>query len=324
MKQTYLFGAAAVLLIAGCGGGGNSGGGARNVALMPITADNAVAVTAASYEAAQSSAEFGDLAGSTGLIAGSPGQTAKLDGSFASEVGGSSPQAQVPIPETVQPCDFDGDFVLSGHIEDPLTPTLTARDWFKIEFRECYDVPEEMTDGTLRMDIEQFSGDFLSALYDLTMKLTLTGFRVVTLEEDVQIDGDVTVRLDTEETPYIEASVSGREMGVVTDTRSETLLEFVSTQTFDGTQAPAPYTFSGSGTLESSRIAGAVRYSTLETFQGVDNDYPSTGVFRVQGENSEARLTALDNVRVLIEIDADGVEGFEQEIETTWQELTSQ
>ena len=81
---------------------------------------------------------------------------------------------------------------------------------------------------------------------------------------------------------------------------------------------------SASGTLDSSQLPGAVTYSTPVTFEGFDDDYPGTGEFLVEGENSAAKLVALNNVDVQILIDADGNGEFETEILTTWAELEAQ
>jgi hypothetical protein len=66
-----------------------------------------------------------------------------------------------------------------------------------------------------------------------------------------------------------------------------------------------------------------VSYSTPVTFEGFDLDYPGTGEFLVEGDNSSARLIAIDNVNVRIEVDTDGNGTVDETINTTWAELTA-
>jgi hypothetical protein len=66
-----------------------------------------------------------------------------------------------------------------------------------------------------------------------------------------------------------------------------------------------------------------VTYSTPVVFTGFDNDYPDTGELLVEGDSSSARLIAMDNVNVRIEIDADGDGTIDDTIDTTWAELAA-
>ena len=102
---------------------------------------------------------------------------------------------------------------------------------------------------------------------------------------------DTTSTLNTLEAPYVEASVSGNSITADSNAGSETLSAYSSAQTFDGRVAPAPYTMSASGTLDSTQIGGVVDYSTPVTFEGVDTGYPTAGILLVEGADSAARLT---------------------------------
>ena len=76
-----------------------------------------------------------------------------------------------------------------------------------------------------------------------------------------------------------------------------------------------------SGTLESSQLPGDVVYSTETTFQGNEGEYPSTGVLLITGDNSSARLVAVDATNVRIDIDNDGDGTLDETIDLTWAEL---
>ena len=323
MNRTFISCIAAAAMLAGCGGSGDGNGGQTTgpVVYMPIDSNNAVQATGTSYKAARPSGEFSDYSGDAGFAANAPGQTAKTGLDFASKAGDPS---QVPLPEQRVPCDVSGEVIFNMDLADPITPTLSRGDTIDIEFDMCIDTVGESTDGRMHFEVDDFAGDFLSALYDLTMTMTLTDFNVVTQEDSIMSSGGATVRIDTVLAPYVEASVSGDSFTVDTNSASQSLTNFASTQTFDGNLVPAPYTFSASGTVDSSDLPGAVTYSTPVTFEGFDDDYPSAGEFLVEGENSAAKLVALSNVDVQILIDADGDGVFEGEILTTWAELDAQ
>ena len=84
---------------------------------------------------------------------------------------------------------------------------------------------------------------------------------------------------------------------------------------------PAIYTLDASGTLDSNQLPGDVVYSTETTFQGNEGEYPNTGVLLVRGDNSSARLVAIDATNVRIEIDTNGDGTVDEIIELTWAEL---
>jgi hypothetical protein len=77
------------------------------------------------------------------------------------------------------------------------------------------------------------------------------------------------------------------------------------------------------GLIDSTQLAGIVRYSTPVEFSGAGIEFPSAGVLFVEGSNSSARLTAVDNVTVTIELDVNGDGETDQTINTTWVDLTS-
>jgi hypothetical protein len=156
------------------------------------------------------------------------------------------------------------------------------------------------------------------------MTLLLTNFQVTTADDVLLANGDGTAALNTLAAPYVEAAVSGRSMLTDTNTSTETLSNYSSAQTVDGTVAPAPYTLLTSGTLDSSQLSGSVTYSTPVMFEGLDANYPNVGEMLIVGDASSARIIAQANgVDVVIEIYSNTTgEGTPDEtISTTWTEL---
>ena len=327
MKFTYLVPIAASLLISACGGGGGSAPIVSPDPSLQITSANAQQVAKIAYEAALQNQQLGNTGG--GFFIGSPqGGITKVDSDFAASFKAHNGGSQVPIPAETISCAVSGSTTVSGDIADPITPTLTANDFFQFVFNACDDGFDEVTNGTLRADIDEFSGDLLSGLFSLTMTLTLTDFQVSIFENQSTTPTDVLTSrggamstLDTMSFPFVSTSTTGNLMVVDTNASSESLSNFSSLFTVDGNFVPAPYTTSSSGTLDSSRLAGVIRYSNDEMFQGLGIDYPSSGRFLVEGQDSSLLLIADSNVdvRILIDLGADGT--IDETMVTTWAEL---
>lgn len=324
MQRTVFITIAASLLFAGCssGGGGNASVDSP-VLTVPITSNNAMEVAKVTWATALESGEFGDLTGTGLFIGGTSGGVSKLDGAIAKSAKSRSGQSQVPIPAETTQCDVAGDVTVSGQIADPVTPTLTAGDFFVIDYNNCDEGFGDVTDGQLRMDIDAFNGDFLSELFDMTVTLTLNTLQVATDQDVITSHGDVTATIDTTNLPSLFTGISGNSMMIDTNLSSESLTNFASSLNVDGTVQPALYARSASGTLDSTQLAGAIRYSTPVTFQGLGNDFPNSGEFLVEGVSSSLRLIAVDNIDVRIELDLDGDDNVDETILTTWAELTT-
>lgn len=319
---------ASLVLITGCGGGG--GGSIAGPVTSPgpsvaITSNNAAEVAKVSYETALDSGEFADLSGTGLFISGTAGGSSKLDGPIAESANsGNSSQSQVPIPAQTQACDVAGDVTVSGEIADPITPTLTAGDFFVIDYNNCDDGFGDVTDGLMRMDIDAFAGDFANESFDLTATLTLESLQIRTGPETVTSDGDVTATIDTTNALSLFTGISGQSMTVDTDASSERMTNFTSSLTVDASQQVPTYMRSSSGTLDSTQLSGVIRYSTPVTFQGLGGDFPNAGEFLVQGAQSSLRLIAENNINVRIEIDTNGDGAVDETIQTTWAELMAQ
>lgn len=298
-------------------GNNNNGGGGGNAG-AEITSANAMQVTRVSYQSAQAAGAAGDYSGGTGLI--SSGPVGKIDGSFATANKVSGSTASVPIPPTAESCLASGTVTLSGDITDPLTPTLTAGDWFELAYVNCGD-GFAVIDGVLYYEVDAFSGDLAGGSYDLTMFASLTDFQVATDEDTLVSNGDVTVRLNTLDVPVVVTEVSGNTLTVDSDLASQTLRNFSSVHTSDTGLQPAPYTRTSSGTLDTTLLSGTVSYSTPVPFEGFDAGYPGAGEFLVTGANSSARLVVLDDVNIEIDVDVDGDGIVDDTLETTWAEF---
>jgi hypothetical protein len=312
----------ATVMIAACGSGGDQFGGAQPPATtIAITSTNALAVTRVSWEAVLASGDFGSLGGGLVLSTASPDSFAKP--TVAQKAAGSLVNVlhEVPFGPEVLPCQSSGIVTFSGDIADP--ETLSVGDTFRAVYELCDDGLGEVIDGIVDLTVGEFTSDVETGFLMLSMDTVVTNLQVVTGTETTTSNGDATITLDTTQSPLVAAGVSGTSMTVDSNTSSETLGNYSSSQTVDGSLQTLPFTLAASGTLDSTQLAGAVRYSTPVTFAGEGLDYPSAGALLVLGQDSSARLTAVDNVNVTIEIDSNGDGVVDATIETTWAALAA-
>lgn len=322
MKRASIPVLISISLLSACGGSdSNNTTNPPPGAAIPITADNGLLVAQVTYQAASSSGDIAGLAANNGLTGSAGGGLYKPD---TSKPGILDTLMQVPIPATVLPCAVSGTLTISGNLADPITPTLSGGDTIVADYDICDDGIGEVIDGRIDFEVDAFSGDMQSGFYDMTMTMLIDNFQVTTDVDVVLANGDGTATLNTLQAPYVEASVSGRSLLTDTNTSTQTLSSYSSSQTFDGTVAPAPFTLLTSGTLDSSQLSGSVTYSTPLMFEGFDANYPNLGQLLIVGDASSARITAQANaVDVVIEIysNTTGTGTPDETIMTTWAEL---
>lgn len=324
MNSARLIVLCSALTIAACGGGGEDPftNPQQPAATAKIDGSNGIAVTRISYEAAVDSGDLASVGGAAGLSSGAP------DGSAIAIVNGAtgntlfSAVSLVPFGPEVYPCGqtaADGSFTISGDLANPLT--LTAGDTIRIEYEQCDEGFGEVIDGIIDLTVQGFDGDILSGLFMLAMDAQLTDLQVASIEDTVTSNGDASVTMDTRQSPYIEAGVSGTSMTMDASNHSETLSNYSSDQTFNGNLNPAEYTLAAAGSIDSTQLSGAVNYSTGPNFVGLEANYPHAGELLVQGDASSAKLIAIDSTSVRIEIDSNGDGSVDETINTTWEEL---
>lgn len=328
MKGSSILTIGAVVLLAACSDGngisedksGNNNGGGGAGGATSITSANALVVTRITYESALTAGVAAEFSGATGIVSVRPSVISKIDGSFATAITTRTASGNVPIPPTVEGCLEGGTTTLSGEIADPITPAFTQGDYFDIVYANCND-GFSTVNGSLYYVVDAFSGDLLSGQYDLTMTATFTDFQIATAADTIVSNGDVTVRLNSLQFPFVTASTSGDSLTVDANQSSHSLTNFAGFFTQDVDAAPSPFNQGSLGTIDSTDLPGIIDYSTPVEFVGFVGEYPSEGEFLVVAENSSVRLIALDNVNIQLEVDTDGNGTVDEVINSTWAEL---
>ena len=323
MKLTIFPVLSACLLLGACGEGSLFDEGTEVATTGSITPANALATTRAAWRAALASGDFADIGASVGLSAAAPDGFSKVSPGALPAGRLTALLQKVPFGPDVLPCLTSGNMTISGDIADPADTTrLSFGDTFQVVYAACNDGFGEVLDGTVDMTVGDFSGDLVAGTYLLSLDAVATDLQVATGTDTITNNGDTTVSLDTTQAPFVDVSTSGVAMRIDSGSRSDTLSNFQSSQTVDGNVTPAPYTLSAAGTLDSTVLNGIVRYSTVDTFQGVGLEFPGEGRFRVDGSESSLQLVAIDNVNVDIEIDTNDDGVVDVVISTTWADVS--
>lgn len=322
MKRLPISLLATALLTSACGGGdGSPFGGTDPVSdSFGIDSGNGVAAARQSYAAVLASGGIAELGGPAGL------SSAPTDGSAVARQAITPDElaldvvSLIPFGPDVEPClGGTGTVTLSGDIAVP--GTLTTGDVFRIEYDLCDEGQGEVIDGVIELTVRDFSGDLFLGTYLLSMDALIETLSINTGTDTLIADGDATITLDTQDTPYIATSVSGSGITQSSNAGTETLTGYSSNQTLDGNQDPAEYTMEAAGRLDSSQLPGVVDYSTVTTFRGFVPAYPREGSLLVRGDNSSARLVVVDDSNVRVEIDSNGDGEADDVIDLTWDEF---
>jgi len=320
MKSLPLLVSGAALLLASCNNSKlNVEEAPPGTGSYPLTSANAEATVATAFTAAMNSVGLAEVGGVIGVSAAAPGMNNKASANRQYSGFLLNVLQKVPFGPDVYPCDSSGTITLSGDVADPFT--LTAGDVFNVDANACDDGLGEILDGLLSMTITEFSGDLFQQMYLLAMNANLTALQVTSATDVISNSGDTAVILDTTAAPFVSASVSGISMTTSSMSSSETLRNYETDQTVDAGQQGYPYTLASSGVLDSTLLSNTVVFSTPVPFAGFDIDYPDSGEMLLRAGSSTARLVALNNVDVRIDIDSDSNGCVDESILTTWAAL---
>ena len=309
----------ASLLLAACSGGNNdfTGTGGPTTEPTAITSANGVTATRAAWASVVASGDLSNLGAALPITSG-PG-----DASVASSGQPSKFLARVSKSVPFGPFEFQcqqsGTITISGDVSDP----LAVDDTYRVESAMCDDGLGEVVDGIIDFTVRDVAGEVSpGGAYLLSMDAIVTNLQIANSIDTYVSNGDATMTLDTTESPFIRAGSSGSSMTTDSSVSSDTIANYQSSQTVDGNLQTLPYTLSASGTLDTTLLDGTVSYSTPLEFSGEGNSFPSAGVLLVRGTNSTARLIAVDDVNVTIELDVNGDGVVDDTINTTWLALT--
>jgi len=314
----------ALLLLVACGGGGGGGGGpapvvyAGNTNAAAITPANASQLTANLFgnEDAASiilgvSTESSDATQNRG--SGAMDLALRLNRTFREAVvrvekARSAQQvarAAIPVNETV-PCASGGSVHTSGTLNDNGTGTLS------MSFNDCR-IGDATLDGPATVRVDVFDLVFFVPT-DFTVsfvRLTLRGPGV-----SVDVGGSLRAQLFPSMETITEDVVSlNNNTGRMTKTEN---LRFENIQ-----NTPSSFTSTVSGRVF-DQVHGYVDIATVTplAFGTMGQLFPDSGQLVLTGAGSSIRATALSATMARLELDLDGIAGFEYIATLKWTDLS--
>lgn len=225
------------------------------------------------------------------------------------------------------PCSNGGSLTASVNVANG-NGTISAGDSVSITSNGCVEAFGSIS-GSLSFVIGSLSGTFASTNYSAAISMNFANFSITSPQLSALVDGSlnyalavtgVNARTATVSTPSL--MVSGT-YGGVTRSRSLTNYSATLTRTSDPTYVYVT-TYVVNGFLTSSSLSSqAIGFNTGTPIVTRYTDYyPSSGVLVITGaNNSKIRLTALSNLVVREELDANGDGIYETSTTVNWNTL---
>lgn len=313
-KIPVLIASMGLLLLPACGGSG--GGGVTraptptptNDAALPITAANAKDITETVLEAITSSVEIIDIVDVIGLPpvgSTNPGLTKVTSNKIYNDV-----VACDTGQATVTWDDADNNFAIS------------TGDTFDVLFEMCFYTDTDTTlDGATSLTNIIVTGDPLDQIAPWQLAITF-GFNDLSGTDSdgtVLLNGDLATDMSSDDNLIISLSATTVSLTAAQSGITETLSDYVLTQTLD--LNASTQVISANGTLTSTLLGGSVTFETLEDFMVVGEENPFTGQMLISDDSSSVLLTVLDNISIQLDIDLDLDGTIDETIVLTWDEL---
>jgi hypothetical protein len=280
----------------------------NDTAALPITGNNAQYITVAVLEAVTSTVEIIDILDVIGLPA----------------IGGMSPGlakfAARDIFAEIVDCDTGEATVTWNDADNNLV--ISTGDTFDIVFAMCFFADSGTTlDGPTSLTNMIVTGDPFNQIAPWHLAMTL-GFDNLSGADGAGtavLDGDLDFDASSDDNVVVNLSIATASLTAQQSDVSETLTDYVLTETLD--LNALTQVVSANGTLTSTLLEGSVTFETLQDFEVIGDDNPSAGQMLIRDNGSSVLVTVLDNINVQLEIDLDLDGTIDQTIVVTWTEL---
>jgi len=275
---------------------------------LPITAANAQDITVAVLEAVTSSVEIVDFVDIIDLPI------------ISSTVQGFANKRFADISTDTAACDT-GQVTISWDDADNNLVVSTG-DTFDIIFEMCSFADTGTTlDGAISITNMVVTGDYINqvAPWGLATTFDFVDLSGTDSSGTSTIDGPLDLDINSDDNVAINLSVASASLTAQDSGDSETLSEYLLTQTID--LNTLMQVISAGGTYTSTVLEGNVTFETLVDFEAIGDDNPAAGQLLISDSTSSVLVTVLDNISVQLEIDLDRDGTIDETIVLTWAEL---
>ncbi len=280
----------------------------NDTATLPITGDNAQAVTVEVLEAITSTVDLVDI----------------LDFIGISDIGSTnSVLAKVQAADIftdIVPCDTGEATVTWNDADNNLM--ISTGDTFDILFVMCFFADTGATlDGATSLTDMTVMGDPVDQIPPWRLATTI-GFDNLSGTDAAGtaiLDGTLDLDLSSNDNVVINLAISTASLTVQQSGSNEVLTNYLLTAIFDLNALTE--VISANGTLASSLLEGTLTFETFQDFMVIGDDNPSAGQLLISDSSSSVLLTVLDNINVQLDIDLDLDGTIDQTIVVPWSEL---
>ncbi len=308
------------LVTVACGGGG----GGDNISPQPtgaITEANAQDVTSSVLSSAVEVVDLIEIANVIGLPGVPPPNQGIVSRTRVALPGLSLAGVRVQdiITETVA-CD-SGQFTVTWDDADNDMDVSTG-DTFDIVFEDCFFAIVDVTlNGSISITDITITGDAINEIAPWSVAATFVfdNLQGTDAIDTATIDGDLTLAMSSDDNVVLDVSVSTTALTVMQSGVTETLSDFVLTESAD--LNTLTITASASGTYNSTEFDGPVSFETRMPFVVLDGENPSQGQLFISDPNSSVLITVIDNMSVQLDIDIDGDGDIDRTRTVLWEDL---
>lgn len=292
---------------------------------LPITANNAVDITADVIEAISSLFDLLQVTDVTNLpLSDLPFSQADLgvtsDLPFAAIAGPVFGEQQRSVIVDASSCDA-GSYTNTWDDADDDREVSTG-DTLDIAFADCVfaDMGVTLGGSTFVTGID-ITGDIMSGIppWSLGANFAFVDLVGIDSESTVTVNGNFDIAAATADGLMLDLEISGARLSAMEGGLTDTLSNFRVTEQFD--LVAQMIAIDAAGTLTSDRLNGTISFSTPTRLIVIGDDNPSSGQITITHSSSGIVATVLDNISVQLAIDTDGDGTAETTIVVTWLDL---
>lgn len=314
------------LALAACGGGGGGDAAPAAATGAPLTPDNAPAVAAEAYKAADALYDSGSLgttqlkeaqggAAPLDLVRLATSRLLSLDARPATE--GRTTKAVTTVSEACP----DGGTSSATFDDADGDGALSTGDSGSFSFVGCR-FADVVLSGRFAFSGVVVTGTPSSPSRSIAATFTFESMTASGPAGSGSASGDVSIQAAIAGTArqVIDVALAGNSLTVVENARTRTLSGYSGQLRLD--EGAGSFRYAVQGTVSGTGLPGTVSVTTPTAFVGTIGGFPASGAMLLRAaDGSAARVTATSPVSVTLEVDANADGAFESSSTLTWAQL---